>query len=295
MATIGLSKPYFALYAHNGTTLTPYAGGLLGAATKLDLKLNSGDNNILRADNGPREQENTFTGGTIEYSVDDLNPEIVQKILGLESAAITTPGVTTPGAKWIKYNDNQSIPYLMIGGVAKRQWRTRTYYVALLFLKVMMRNLDKSITTQGQQIEWQVPTITGDLFLSDKATHDWHWESSMLNTEEEAELALRAELGLTAADITPALSAFTIGSLTFDPTFAAETTVYTAETTNVKDAVTAIASNETDMVEIKVNGTVIGNGDDADWLSGTNTVEVTVTTTSGAQRVYIVTVIKSAA
>lgn len=294
MATIGLSKPYFALYAHNGTTLTPYGGGLLGAATQLDLQLNSGDSNILRADNGPREQENTFTGGTIEYSVDDLSPEVIQKILGVETAAISAQGVNTPGAKWLKYNDNQSIPYLMIGGIAKKKWIDRTYYKALLFLKVQMKNLDKSITTQGETIDWQVPTIKGDLFQSDMTTHDWHWESSLLNTEEEAEAALRAEMNITAASITPALSALTIGALTLDPTFAAGTTVYTTSTTNAKDAVTATAVNESDNVEIKVNGEVIDSGDDAEWITGSNLVEITVTTASGAQRVYIVTVTKGA-
>lgn len=294
MATIGLSKPYFALYAHNGTTLTPYGGGLFGAATQLTLNLNSGADNILRADNGPRESDNQFAGGTIEYTVDDLSPEVVQKILGVESAAISTQGVSTPGAKWIKYNDNQSIPYLMVGGIAKKKWLGQIYYVALVFLKVQFQNLNKSINTQGETIEWQTPSITGTLFLSDLATHDWHWESTLLNTEAEAELAIRDFLNITEASITPSLSALTIGSLTLDPAFASNKTVYTTTTSNAKDAVTATLTNAGDMMAIKVNNSGIANGDDANWITGTNTVEITVTSPAGAQLVYVVTVTKSA-
>ena len=39
MATIGLSKPYYALYQESGGTVTYSGGGLIGKATEMSLSL----------------------------------------------------------------------------------------------------------------------------------------------------------------------------------------------------------------------------------------------------------------
>lgn len=65
MATIGLSKPYYALYQESGGTVTYSGGGLIGKATEMSLELEGADANILYADNGPAESDNQFAGGTV--------------------------------------------------------------------------------------------------------------------------------------------------------------------------------------------------------------------------------------
>lgn len=85
------------------------------------------------------------------------------------------------------------------------------------------------------------------------------------------------------------LSALTIGALTLNPTFASGTTVYTADTANASDLITATpASGVT--VQVKVNGTIIQNGTAPDWRSGANTVTVTCSKDGAENRVYTVTV-----
>ena len=42
MATIGLSKPYYAIYSNDGNTVTYSDGGLIGKATELTLELEEG-------------------------------------------------------------------------------------------------------------------------------------------------------------------------------------------------------------------------------------------------------------
>ena len=42
MATIGLSKPYYALYQESGGTVTYSGGGLIGKATEMSLELEGG-------------------------------------------------------------------------------------------------------------------------------------------------------------------------------------------------------------------------------------------------------------
>jgi phi13 family phage major tail protein len=87
------------------------------------------------------------------------------------------------------------------------------------------------------------------------------------------------------------LSALTIGSLTLSPTFDEDVTEYTATATNAADAVTATATEDGAGVVVVVNGNSIGNGEDATWETGENTVAITVTS-GEVSRTYTVTVTK---
>lgn len=85
------------------------------------------------------------------------------------------------------------------------------------------------------------------------------------------------------------LSALTIGSLTLTPDFGSDTTEYTASTYAYSAVVTAVAASQSASVEVKVNGTTIENGSEAEWESGNNSVVIKVTNGSAA-KTYTVTV-----
>ena len=84
MATIGLSKPFYAIYTASGETVSYTSGGVLGKAVELSMELEGGD-----ADNGPAESATTFGGGTLTITTDDLLPEPAAAILGLTLKAVT--------------------------------------------------------------------------------------------------------------------------------------------------------------------------------------------------------------
>ena len=65
MATIGLSKPFYAIYTASGEAVSYTSDGVLGKAVELSMELEGGDANILYADNGPAESATTFGGGTL--------------------------------------------------------------------------------------------------------------------------------------------------------------------------------------------------------------------------------------
>lgn len=201
MATIGLSRPFFAIYANDGSTVTYSNGGLLGKYTQLDVSLNSSEN-IFYADNAPAESDDQFSGGTVTITTDDLRPNAMLAALGVISENITAAGVTTEGAAWLVNNDNQQIPYIGLGGIAKKKVDGVVYYVGLVLDKVRLRNVSNSITTQGASITWQTSQLVGDLFRSDKASHDWRRVTTFLSTEEEAAAAVKAYLNITG-DVTP--------------------------------------------------------------------------------------------
>lgn len=197
MASIGLSKPYFAVYANSGSTVTYSNGGVLGKFTEMSIELEDGGDNILYADNAPAESDNQFAGGTVSISTDELRPAALTAALGLASETITAAGVTTEGAAWLVNNDNQQIPYLGIGGIAKKKVDGVVRYVGIVLDKVMLHNPNESLTTQGETIEWQTPTLEGTIFRSDKTTHDWKRVTTLLSTEAEAETAVKAYLNIT--------------------------------------------------------------------------------------------------
>lgn len=197
MATIGLSKPFFAIYSENGGVVSYANGGVLGKYTALQLQLENASENILYADNGPAESDSGFAGGTFSVTTDDLRPEISKVIFGLSEELISAQDVTTTGAKWQVNDDDQAIPYLGVGGVLTKKVDGEVKYVAFVLEKVQFQNNGMDVTTQGETIEWQTPTLEGKLFRSDNAKHSWRRVSTLLDSEADAAAAVKDFLSIT--------------------------------------------------------------------------------------------------
>lgn len=195
MALIGLSKPYAAVYANNGTTVTYSSGAVCGKAVNLDISLDDGSDNILYADNAPAESDNQFAGGTLTLTTDDLYANVMKTFLGMEEEAVSGTGAPT-GAKWYKNNDNQVTPYLGFGAIAKKKVGGALKYVAIVFHKIQFANLSQSIETQGETINWQTPEISATIMRSDNSAHDWRWISSDLDSEADAETLIKGVLNI---------------------------------------------------------------------------------------------------
>lgn len=88
------------------------------------------------------------------------------------------------------------------------------------------------------------------------------------------------------------LLGLTIGTLELTPAFDAETTTYTAATTNASNKITATPEFADATVEITVDGTAVENGAQYTWATGDNVVTITVTNDS-VTKTYTVTVTKS--
>lgn len=88
------------------------------------------------------------------------------------------------------------------------------------------------------------------------------------------------------------LSALAIGNKTLSPAFSAATDTYTCATTDATNTVTATAAKSGAVITILNGETAVTNGAAATWVTGANTVKITVkygTTT----KAYTVTVTKS--
>lgn len=199
MATIGLSKPYYAIYSNTGAAVEYSDGALIGKAVEMTLELEGAEDNSLYADNGIAESDNQFAGGTLTLTTDDLLPEPMIAILGLQKETITgVDGIETEGAAWIKYNDSQEIPYVGFGGIIKLKQSGAVKYQAVVLNKIQFANPGISAVTQGETIEWQTKELTATVMRDDSADHNWQFISTPLDTEEEAELAIQNKLNFDA-------------------------------------------------------------------------------------------------
>lgn len=199
MATIGLSKPYYAIYSATGSTITYSEGGLIGKATEMSLELEGADSNVLYADNGPAESDNQFAGGTLTITTDDLLPAPMLAILGLKQQTLTLSGGATEGPKWIVYDDDQSIPYVGFGGVIKAKQSGAIKWIAVVLTKVQFSNPGINAVTQGETIEWQTKELTATVLRDDSTSHVWQMQSTPLDTEADAEAAVKQALGITTS------------------------------------------------------------------------------------------------
>ena len=117
--------------------------------------------------------------------------------------------------------------------------------------------------------------------------------------ENEVEIVVTTEtdtktytVTVTCSADTAQLTALTLGTLTLDPTFDADTYEYATTTTNATNAVTATGDTGVE-VAIKVNGAAHTSGDSATWELGENTVTVECTGEGMFPATYTVTVTKS--
>jgi len=195
MAGIGLSKPYFAIYAENGGMVSYSGGRFAGKAVALDLSLESGSDNVLYGDNGPAETDTQFAGGTITLTTTDLSAEVLAALLGVQVQELAIAGLETSDATELVYGDAQSAPYVGFGAISKRMVDNEIKWVGIVYTKVKFGNISDSLETQGETISWQTPEIVGTLMRDDSSDHIWKRVSSYLDSEADALLYIQSILG----------------------------------------------------------------------------------------------------
>lgn len=188
MANIGLSQPYYAKYANtNGTTA--YTGlTKLGKAVNVDISTEGKDPQILYADNGPAESLAIFGGGTATMDIDELEMAVAKDILSL-TATIGGTGVIFPA-------DNPA-PYVGLGFIVKKVHENVIKWRLVVLYKCQFKVPDYSISTQGETVEFQTPSLEATILRDDCVPAKWQmWDDYA--SEAAALAALQTALGGTA-------------------------------------------------------------------------------------------------
>ena len=192
--SIGLSKPFVALYNPNGGTPSYSSGVSLGMSTSFDMNVNGAEPAVLNADNGPAEAVTYFNGGTATYGVHRLTLANLATILG--QTVGQTGGVDFLADANAPYVGAAVISQDIAGGVI-------SYTVILLWkIKFQTPNITR-VTRADGSVEYQVPSLNATIMRDDSASSKWmHMEN--FATEALALAYIKTALSIPDAQITAA-------------------------------------------------------------------------------------------
>lgn len=190
----GFSYPIVALYAASSGTITYSSGKELARGVSVQVAITASDANPFHANNQTAESvPGKFSSGTVTLTVDGLLKESEQLILGL-------PTADTDG--WSAYGDEQKIPYVGLGYIARYMSGGVETWVPTVLPKVKFSEPSSSAATQEDAIDWQTQELTATIYRADDANHNWKLLGQDYATEEEALTALKTKLGITTSDTT---------------------------------------------------------------------------------------------
>jgi len=185
----GFSKPYVAKYNASGGVISFTEGRVLARGVNVQVAPDSSDDNGFYADNQLAESDNgVFTGGTLTLTVDGLLTSAEKMLMGLPEAGADG---------WIGYGDNQQVPDVAVGYIARYMSGGVTTYMPTILVKTKFNQLSLSAATQEQEIDWQTQELTARIMRGDDANHNWKYiPEESFATEAEAEAALRTKLNI---------------------------------------------------------------------------------------------------
>lgn len=186
----GFSMPYVARYSATGGTVTYSEVMRLARGVSVSLEPEVGDDNRFYADNIAAETApGTFTGGTVNLTVDGLLEAAERFIMGLPEAK------TVNGVSVLAYGDNANPPYVGIGFLARYMQDGVTSYTPIVLTKARFSQPSTNANTQEDAIDWQTQELSASLMRDDTANHEWKWVGEDVATEEAGVAALQALLG----------------------------------------------------------------------------------------------------
>ena len=187
---IGFSKPYVALYANSGTTITYSDGRVLARGVDVSIEPETSDDNKFYADNTEAETDaGTFSGGTLSLTVDGLHQDAESLIMGLPAA---------DQSGWISYGDSQTVPFVGVGYIAKYMSGGEITYVPTIIPKVVFNQISSSHATSEDSLNFQTQALTAQIKRADDADRSWKYLGEPQTTEALAEAAIKTKLGITS-------------------------------------------------------------------------------------------------
>lgn len=192
----GYSKPYVALYNYTGGAVSYSQGMPLARGVNVSVEADNSEGVNFYADNVVAESVGgVFTGATITMVVDGLKQAARQLIMGLPAPEELAVGDKTYNV--VKYDNRQSIPYVGIGFVVRYMENGNTTYTAVVFKKAAFSVDGLEANTQEDEIEFQTTELKATLMRDDTQYNEWKNLVDDLDTEADAEDAIKAILGIT--------------------------------------------------------------------------------------------------
>jgi phi13 family phage major tail protein len=245
MKKVGLKYPVCALY--NDSTGSPvYSNGtVMGKAISAAIAWTK--NNVpLYADDAADEWDQSITGGTVTYGLNELIHTIQSLILGHK----------INGSGELVVNELDIAPYVGFGFYGRVLRSGVSKYRAVWLKKVQFGEPNDDTNTQGATIAFQTPSIVGNIMKDIKGDFK---EEKLLDTEADAIAYLNDKAGIPVS-VSGGLTAlaFTGTGGTLSPAFSTANRYYTfGGLTGNSFTVTATAVNHT--IQLYDGDTLIQN------------------------------------
>jgi len=186
---VGFSKPYVAVYANSGTTVSYSDGRVLARGVDVSIEPETSDDNKFYADNTEAETDaGTFSGGTLSLTVDGLHQDAESLIMGLPAA---------DQSGWISYGDSQTVPFVGVGYIAKYMSGGEITYVPTIIPKVVFNQISSAHATSEDSLNFQTQALTAQIKRADDADRSWKYLGEPQTTEALAEAAIKTKFGIT--------------------------------------------------------------------------------------------------
>ena len=187
----GFSLPYVAKYACNDGVISYSEGRKLARGVDVSIEPDSAEDNVFYADNAAAETDaGTFTGGTLNLTVDGLFQESEQLIMGIPDAA--------SDSDFLDYDDDQVVPYMGVGYVARYQSDGVTSFCPTIIVKAQFNQLQNSHATSEEQKNYQTQALSAAILRGDDAKHKWKRVGKEdYSTEAEAEAVIKTVFGIS--------------------------------------------------------------------------------------------------
>lgn len=187
---VGFSKPYVAVYANSGTTVSYSDGRVLARGVDVSIEPETSDDNKFYADNVEAETDaGTFSGGTLSLTVDGLHQDAESLIMGLPAA---------DQSGWISYGDSQTVPFVGVGYIAKYMSGGEITYVPTIIPKVVFNQISNAHATSEDSLNFQTQALTAQIKRADDADRSWKYLGEPQTTEALAEAAIKTKFGISA-------------------------------------------------------------------------------------------------
>ena len=182
----GFSKPYVAVYSATGGTITYASGQDLARGVDVSIEPETSEDNIFYANNVAAESASgSFTGGTVNLTVDGLKIAAERLIMGLPTAGADG---------FMAYDNSQQIPYVGIGFIARYMEDGVTSYVPYVLTKCVFSQISTEAATQEAEIDWQTQELTATIMRGDDAAQTWKYVGNEYETEAAAYTAMTGKL-----------------------------------------------------------------------------------------------------
>lgn len=158
MATIGLRYPIWSPYASGGSGAPIVYGTAVTGDHAIEATIEWNRNeNQLYGDDAICEYDQSIVGGTITMQLDHLSSSLRSSMLG-------ETGTGDP----LTYEIADSVaPHGGFGYIRVLRNNATLGYEAYWYHDVQFVVSGETLTTRGENIEWQTPTVTGTIFPVD--------------------------------------------------------------------------------------------------------------------------------